>query len=111
MIMLTGQKAIMSGGEARFQIVDIVATMRPLTKMTRQIVMPAAIAAIVRDAFRVAQEENQEPGASGIALGGMSPASRLTAPDDRGTRSMAGRAQARCSIERRDDFGRQAAGR
>src|ERR671938_1274064 len=38
MIMLTGEKAIMTAKHARFQIVDVVATMRPLTKMTRQIV-------------------------------------------------------------------------
>ena len=38
MLMITGQKAIMSRRQARFQIVDIVATMTPLTKMARQIV-------------------------------------------------------------------------
>ena len=38
MVMITGQKAIMSARQARFQIVDIVAAMRPLTKLTRQIV-------------------------------------------------------------------------
>ncbi len=36
MVMITGQKAIKSARQARFQIVDIVATMRPLTKLTRQ---------------------------------------------------------------------------
>src|ERR1700737_2559240 len=38
MIMITGQKAIMTAKQARFQIVDVIASMRPLTKMTRQIV-------------------------------------------------------------------------
>src|ERR687895_2871980 len=38
MILLTGQKAIMSAKQARFQIVDVIASMKPLTKMTRQIV-------------------------------------------------------------------------
>src|SRR5467141_4874566 len=33
MVMITGQKAIRSSRQARFQIVDIVATMRPLTTM------------------------------------------------------------------------------
>src|ERR1700704_1724531 len=56
MIMITGQKAIMSARQARFQIVDVVASMRPLTKMTRQIVSSASIPAIVRDAFRMAME-------------------------------------------------------
>src|SRR3954471_15833472 len=36
MVMITGQKAIMSSRQARFQIVDMIAAMRPLTKMTRQ---------------------------------------------------------------------------
>src|ERR1700719_2500175 len=40
MVMITGQKGIMSSRQARFQIVDIVATMRPLTKLSRQIVAP-----------------------------------------------------------------------
>ena len=39
MLMITGQKAIKSARQARFQIVDIVGAMRPLTKMTRQIVV------------------------------------------------------------------------
>ena len=38
MMMITGQKPIMSSRQARFQIVDVVATMRPLTKLSRQIV-------------------------------------------------------------------------
>src|ERR1700716_1658825 len=46
MIMITGQKSIMTAKQARFQIVDVVASMRPLTKMTRQIVSSASIPAI-----------------------------------------------------------------
>ena len=61
MLMITGQKAIMSARQARFQIVDIVGAMRPLTKMTRQIVSAASIPAIVRDAFRIAVEERPGP--------------------------------------------------
>jgi acetolactate synthase I/II/III large subunit len=61
MLMITGQKAIKSARQARFQIVDIVGAMRPLTKMTRQIVTAASIPAIVRDAFRVAVEERPGP--------------------------------------------------
>jgi acetolactate synthase-1/2/3 large subunit len=61
MLMITGQKAIKSARQARFQIVDIVGAMRPLTKMTRQIVSAASIPAIVRDAFRVAVEERPGP--------------------------------------------------
>lgn len=61
MIMLTGQKAILTAKQARFQIVDVIGAMRPLTKMARQIVSPASIPTIVRDAFRVAQEERPGP--------------------------------------------------
>ncbi|MDR7126407.1 acetolactate synthase large subunit [Pseudotabrizicola sp. 4114] len=61
MILITGQKPVMSAAQARFQIVDIVASMKPLTKMTRQIVNAASIPAMVRDAFRVATEERPGP--------------------------------------------------
>ena len=61
MIMITGQKAIKTARQARFQLVDIVGSMRPITKMTRQIVSADAIPAMVRDAFRVATEERPGP--------------------------------------------------
>src|SRR4051795_13239752 len=61
MIMLTGQKGIMTSRQARFQIVDMIATMKPLTKSTRQIVSAATIPTLVRDAFRVATEERPGP--------------------------------------------------
>ncbi|MEA2961358.1 MAG: acetolactate synthase large subunit, partial [Alphaproteobacteria bacterium] len=61
MVMITGQKAIRSSRQARFQIVDIVATMRPLTKMATQIVSALSIPTLVRDAFRVAQQERPGP--------------------------------------------------
>jgi acetolactate synthase-1/2/3 large subunit len=61
MVMITGQKGILSSRQARFQIVDIVATMRPLTKLSRQIVAPNMIPTLVREAFRVAEEERPGP--------------------------------------------------
>src|SRR5690606_5486744 len=61
MILVTGQKPVMSAKQARFQIVDIVASMKPLTKMTRQIVSAASIPAMVRDAFRLATDERPGP--------------------------------------------------
>jgi len=61
MIMITGQKAIKSARQARFQLVDIVGAMRPITKMTRQIVSADSIPSMVRDAFRVATEERPGP--------------------------------------------------
>jgi acetolactate synthase-1/2/3 large subunit len=61
MVMITGQKGILSSRQARFQIVDVVAAMRPLTKLARQIVSPRMIPTLVREAFRVAQEERPGP--------------------------------------------------
>src|SRR6201998_4708817 len=61
MIMITGQKGILSSRQGRFQIVDIVAAMKPLTKLSRQIVSPLAIPTLVREAFRVAEEERPGP--------------------------------------------------
>src|SRR6201987_915686 len=61
MVMITGQKGVLSRKQARFQVVDIVATMTPLTKMAHQIVSPATIPSIVREAFRVAQQERPGP--------------------------------------------------
>ena len=61
MILITGQKAIKSSAQARFQIVDMVATMKPLTKFSRQIVSTASIPSLVREAFRVAAEERPGP--------------------------------------------------
>ncbi|WP_429912876.1 acetolactate synthase large subunit [Glycocaulis sp.] len=61
MILITGQKPVMSARQARFQIVDIVASMKPLTKMSRQILSAGSIPSMVRDAFRVAMEERPGP--------------------------------------------------
>src|SRR2546430_15674322 len=61
MVMITGQRGIMSHKQARFQVVDIVAAMTPLTKTARQIVSAATIPSIVRDAFRLAQQERPGP--------------------------------------------------
>jgi acetolactate synthase-1/2/3 large subunit len=61
MIMITGQKGILSSRQARFQVVDVVNAMRPLTKLSRQIVSPGMIPTLVREAFRIAQEERPGP--------------------------------------------------
>src|SRR5580698_1705742 len=61
MILLTGQKGILHSKQGRFQLVDIVATMRPLTKMAQQIVSPTTIPTMLREAFRVAQQERPGP--------------------------------------------------
>ncbi len=61
MIMLTGQKPITMSKQGRFQIVDIVEMMRPLTKFSKQVVHGHTVTAIIREAFRLAGEER--PGA------------------------------------------------
>src|SRR6201985_1420763 len=61
MVMITGQKGILRSKQARFQIVDVVAAMRPLTKLARQIVSPNTIPTLVREAFRIAEEERPGP--------------------------------------------------
>jgi len=61
MVLITGQKGILTSKQARFQIVDVVSSMTPLTKMARQIISTATIPTIVREAFRVAQQERPGP--------------------------------------------------
>jgi acetolactate synthase-1/2/3 large subunit len=61
MVMITGQKGILSHKQARFQVVDMVSTMTPLTKMALQIVSCTTIPTLVREAFRVAQQERPGP--------------------------------------------------
>jgi acetolactate synthase I/II/III large subunit len=61
MVMITGQKGILSRKQARFQVVDMVSTMTPLTKMAHQIVSCTTIPTLVREAFRVAQQERPGP--------------------------------------------------
>lgn len=61
MIMITGQKGVLSSHQARFQMVNTIATMQPLTKMSRQIISPGMIPTLVREAFHLAQEETPGP--------------------------------------------------
>ncbi|PIB38551.1 acetolactate synthase large subunit [Maribacter sp. 4G9] len=66
MMMITGQKPIKKSKQGRFQIVDIVELMNPITKYTRQIVNGNNIPAMVRESFRLAMEER--PGAVHLEL-------------------------------------------
>lgn len=61
LVMITGQKPIKKSKQGQFQIVDVVRLMEPTTKMARQIVHGNTIPSLVREAFRVAEEER--PGA------------------------------------------------
>jgi len=61
LIMLTGQKPIKNSKQGQFQIIDIVNLFDPICKMSKQIVHGNTIPSLVREAFRVAEEER--PGA------------------------------------------------
>jgi acetolactate synthase-1/2/3 large subunit len=61
MMMVTGQKPIKSSKQGRFQILDVVAMMGPLTKYTHQLASADNIPSRIREAFRLGQEE--KPGA------------------------------------------------
>ncbi len=60
-LFITGQKPIKKSKQGRFQIIDVVRMMEPLTKMSRQIVAADSIPSLVREAFRVAVLEKPGP--------------------------------------------------
>jgi acetolactate synthase-1/2/3 large subunit len=62
LLMITGQKPIKSSKQGRFQIVDVVQMMQPLTKYTHQIASGDNIPSRIREAFRLIEEER--PGAA-----------------------------------------------
>ncbi|MFT5137035.1 MAG: acetolactate synthase-1/2/3 large subunit [Arenicella sp.] len=66
MVMLAGQKPIRKSKQGRFQIVDVVDLMKPITKFSVQIVDGANVPYLVREGFRRAMEER--PGAVYIEL-------------------------------------------
>jgi len=66
MIMLGGQKPIRKSKQGRFQVVDVVSLMKPVTKYSEQVVDGNNIPSMVREAFRVTMDER--PGAAYIEL-------------------------------------------
>ena len=66
MIMLAGQKPIRKSKQGRFQIVDVVGLMKPITKYSEQIVDGNNVPSMTRDAFRITMEER--PGAAYLEL-------------------------------------------
>jgi acetolactate synthase-1/2/3 large subunit len=61
LLIITGQKPIKKPKQGQFQIIDIVNLFAPICKMAKQIVHGNTIPALVREAFRIAEEER--PGA------------------------------------------------
>tara|TARA_Y100001934_G_scaffold268416_2_gene350393 strand:- start:57 stop:1706 length:1650 start_codon:yes stop_codon:yes gene_type:complete len=66
MLMVTGQKPVKKSKQGRFQILDVVDMMQPITKYATQIVAGDNIPSRVREAYRIAEEE--KPGAVHIEL-------------------------------------------
>ena len=66
MMMITGQKPIKKSKQGRFQILDVVEMMGPITKYSHQLVSSDNIPSRVREALRLAEEE--KPGAVHLEL-------------------------------------------
>ena len=66
MVMITGQKPVKHSKQGKFQILDVVEMMRPLTKYTHSIVSGNNMPSRIREAFRISQEER--PGAAHLEL-------------------------------------------
>lgn len=65
-IVITGQKPIKKSKQGRFQIIDIVGMMKPITKRSMTIASANRIPSTIRQAFKLAEEE--KPGAVHIEL-------------------------------------------
>ncbi len=65
-VAITGQKAIRENWQARFQLIDVVSLMRPISKDAFPILDPSTIPTVVRNAFKLAEAER--PGAVHIEL-------------------------------------------
>ena len=66
LVSISGQKALRENWQARFQLINVVEVMEPVTKKSVSIADPGTIPTIVRNAFKLAQEER--PGAVHIEL-------------------------------------------
>jgi acetolactate synthase-1/2/3 large subunit len=66
MMMITGQKPVKKSKQGRFQILDVVEMMKPITKYAVSLVAGDNIPSRIREAYRIAEEE--KPGAVHIEL-------------------------------------------
>lgn len=57
MLMITWQKPIKKSKQWQFQIIDSVEMFKPITKFAKQIVDWRSIPSLIREAFRIAEEE------------------------------------------------------
>lgn len=65
-MFITGQKPIRASKQGRFQIIDVVNMMKPVTRFTRQIVDGNNVPNLVRECFRIALGE--KPGSVHLEL-------------------------------------------
>lgn len=66
MMMITGQKPVKKSKQGRFQVLDTVGMFKPITKFAKQIVNANTIPSLIRESFRLAEEER--PGAVNLEL-------------------------------------------
>ncbi len=66
LLVITGQKPVKTSKQGLFQLINAVQMMQPITKMSRQIVGSDLVPSIVRQAFKVAEQER--PGAVHLEL-------------------------------------------
>jgi len=60
-VFITGQKPIKKSKQGRFQILDVISMMEPITKFTKQVVNAGTIPAMIRDMFRIAVNGKSGP--------------------------------------------------
>jgi len=65
-LFITGQKPIKKSKQGRFQIIDVVQMMQPITKFSKQVVDANNIPHLLRECFRLA--ESEKPGAVHLEL-------------------------------------------
>jgi acetolactate synthase-1/2/3 large subunit len=66
LVAITGQKNVRENWQAKFQLIDVESTMKPISKLSTSVYDPQNIPAVIRQAFKTAQEER--PGAVHIEL-------------------------------------------
>ena len=66
LLLITGQKPIKKRKQGRFQIIDVVRLMEPVTKFSKQIVDGNNVPYLVRECFRIA--ESEKPGSVHLEL-------------------------------------------
>lgn len=65
-LVITGQKPVRASKQAKFQVIDVVAMMKPVTKFSTSIVDGVRIPSLVAHAIMTA--ESERPGAVHLEL-------------------------------------------